>query len=407
MLHLNKFTKALFLLFISAIALTSCNKEHAVAPVMTFDGKADHTIKELLELGTSDSLPAWTITGIVVSDDSYGNFYKTLIIQDKTGGININVGNNSLHTRYKIGQQVFVKCNGLVLGKSYGGSVLGIGAADDVESIPASAEFKYIYRHEVPQAEPAPFIITDLTPEDSIKAHLNQLVAIQGSKFKNADIGKTIVNGDAAYTSYEIDVNKCKLAINTSKYAHESIAKATVPMGTGTVYGVLSIYQTYGSPTYQITLRSINDLKFQWTEDVYSLNDHKYETLFGWSQNPNEENWKVANNEAFYIGKGVSTTSWLISPKFDLAKYNKVLVSFERKDQNNAMEVYYTTSEYAGSINSGSWTKIELDEYTGTQFVSETITVPGSTKHIAFRFNGDSEAKSYVRNINIKGIIQH
>lgn len=407
MIRTTKLSTALLVLLVSIITFTSCKKEQAVAPVMTFDGKADHSIRDILNYDTSDSLPDWTITGVVVSNDEHGNFYKTLVIQDTSAGLAINLGNSSTYTHYKIGQRVFVRCKGLVLGKSYGAQVMGIGTSDDVESIPSSAEFRYIFRHEVPEAEPKPFVINSNTTEAELVAHLNMLVEIQDCNFTAGDVGKYFVSGESAYTSYDIEANACHLAINTSKYADESIAKVTVPSGTGAIRGILNIYKTYGKPTYQLTIRSISDVKFTWPENYYNLNDHLSETLFGWSQYPSGNNWKTVNNKAFSIGTGVENAAWLISPALSLTKYNSVEVYFERIDKDNLLEFYYSTSTYAGDINSGNWQKIILSTYEGTQFIPTSVTVPGATKHIAFKFKGGSESKAYIQNVEIKGLIQH
>ncbi len=407
MVKLNKLATAISVLLISITALTSCNKEIAVAPAMSFEGQADHTIKELLAHDTSDSLPDWTVTGVVVSNDEHGNFYKTLVIQDETAGLTLNMGNSSLSTHYPIGQRVFVKCNGLVLGKSYGAQVIGIGSSASVDPIPASAEFKYIFRHEVPEPEPRPFVITKDTPEDSIVAHLNQLVELRHAQFKDDDFGKKIATGEKAYTSYDIVLNACHLALNTSKYVDESIANVTVPTDTGSIRGVLNIYKTYGAPTYQITLRSIKDLKFKWTEDYYDLNEHLDENLFGWSQYPSGNNWGTIQNKAFQIGTGVSSAAWLVSPALSLSKYNSVFVLFDRIDKDNLVEFYYTTATYSGTINSGDWHRIELAEYTGTQFSPTKVTIPGSATNIAFRFKGGDNSKAYIQNVKIQGILQY
>jgi hypothetical protein len=73
--------------------------------------------------GTLDSIEDdIIIKGIVISSDQAGNIYKSLYIQDSTGGLNISLDKTNLYTIYKPGQKVYVKCKGLYLG-AYGGVV--------------------------------------------------------------------------------------------------------------------------------------------------------------------------------------------------------------------------------------------------------------------------------------------
>ncbi|HRT14363.1 MAG TPA: DUF5689 domain-containing protein, partial [Bacteroidales bacterium] len=167
---MNKITrniKNLILFAILSLFLFSCDKEVAIAPYITYDGEANWTIRELLEYGEGQ-LPDSTITGIVVSSDEQGNFYKTLVIQDETGGIQIKIANTSLFNRYPIGQQVFVKCQGLRLGQYGGLPQVGTLNPDDptrLADIPSKLEFNHIYRHGLVKKEPAPFTITATTTE--------------------------------------------------------------------------------------------------------------------------------------------------------------------------------------------------------------------------------------------------
>lgn len=62
------------------------------------------------------------IGGQVVSEDRSGNIYKSLYIQDATGGIELKIGKNALYNDYKLGQWVYVKCNGLTVG-AYNGMI--------------------------------------------------------------------------------------------------------------------------------------------------------------------------------------------------------------------------------------------------------------------------------------------
>ena len=56
----------------------------------------------------------------VISTDQYGNVYRTLYLQDYAGpsggAIEVKVGKTSMYNDYKMGQVVYVKADGLVLG---------------------------------------------------------------------------------------------------------------------------------------------------------------------------------------------------------------------------------------------------------------------------------------------------
>ena len=66
------------------------------------------------------------LRGRVTSDDTAGNFYRTLVIQDGTGGVEIMAGLSDLHTSYPVGYAVTVVAEGLVLGERYGVLRLGL-----------------------------------------------------------------------------------------------------------------------------------------------------------------------------------------------------------------------------------------------------------------------------------------
>ena len=55
------------------------------------------------------------IEGVVIANDSSGNFYKQIIIEDSTAGIAINIDDYNLYTAYPVGRNVFIKLNGLIL----------------------------------------------------------------------------------------------------------------------------------------------------------------------------------------------------------------------------------------------------------------------------------------------------
>lgn len=69
------------------------------------------------------SLPAKTtvegdviIWGKVISTDQYGNFYKSLFIEDNTGGLELKIGKTTLYNTYQLGDTIYVKAKHLVYG---------------------------------------------------------------------------------------------------------------------------------------------------------------------------------------------------------------------------------------------------------------------------------------------------
>lgn len=79
------------------------------------------------------------IKGKVTSDDTEGNVYKSLYIQDETSGIELKL-NNNVGVRYKKGSWVYVRLTGLYLGNYR--MMLSLGGAPS-ESWNKAGEHKY------------------------------------------------------------------------------------------------------------------------------------------------------------------------------------------------------------------------------------------------------------------------
>lgn len=86
------------------------------------DVVANTTIAELVSKYKEHGTPVEirgnvVIAGRVSTTDQPGNYYKSMYIQDETGGIEIKMGQNALYNDYLPGQLVCVKCGGLTLGE--------------------------------------------------------------------------------------------------------------------------------------------------------------------------------------------------------------------------------------------------------------------------------------------------
>jgi DNA/RNA endonuclease YhcR with UshA esterase domain len=416
---MNKITrniKNLILFAILSLFLFSCDKEVAIAPYITYDGEANWTIRELLEYGEGQ-LPDSTITGIVVSSDEQGNFYKTLVIQDETGGIQIKIANTSLFNRYPIGQQVFVKCQGLRLGQYGGLPQVGTLNPDDptrLADIPSKLEFNHIYRHGLVKKEPAPFTITATTTEADLLDHLNMYIEIPDVSFKVVGVPFVDPYAAIAYTSRELSlsIGGKKLVVNTSKYVKPQIALALTPPGKGTVRGILTKFNN----DYQIVLRSIKDIDFKIAKTIYDLEEHLEEPMFGWRQvkrNANGVEWSVMKSQKSFqiIGNNEESDSWLISPNLDLSTCSNPYIELERMIlplSDTHFSLYYSTVNYNPNdpFQINNWTEMILPAYNSEVWDYVNLTLPTSVKAVALRYSG-SDAKVYVRAVKIIGLEQY
>lgn len=198
---------------IAAAAFCSCDE---FGPVFTgkYDEPADEriytdadfaaqtriTIKELKAMykdGPVKITDDLVIKGQVTTSDASGNFYKSFYIQDETAGIELKLGLTGLYNDYKLGQWIYVKCKGLVVGDYEGSRQLGYeDITGDYET--AYMEVKLIIENHVFKGaldEPLqPEVISeaDLTTDE----HMGKYVTINGLSYTNTIFCLVYVNPD-------------------------------------------------------------------------------------------------------------------------------------------------------------------------------------------------------------------
>lgn len=190
------------------------------------------------------------IEGRVVSDDRYGNFYHTLVLQDSTGGIPIRIYHNALHTLHPLGSTLRVRCLGLQLG-SYGGAVRLGGESDgrgEVSDLsPADWARSYVELGEVANVEPRRVAIAELSARD-----IATLVMVEGV---------AVVEGGRLWSEVaeEREVHVVDGALDTlvvSLSPYEELFDSRVPTGRVDVVGVLDYFR----PHYQLVISSVKSL---------------------------------------------------------------------------------------------------------------------------------------------------
>ena len=146
--------KTVLFLSLALVALSSCKTvKEEWDPVFTFGANAPEAAKLYSEsdLKSKGFDGTWTtisdlkslyksggaliydniwIKGQVISSDVTGNIYRELYIQDETGGIDVKIGKSSLYSDFRLGQWVYVRCQGLTLGAYNGMPQLGLEPDD-------------------------------------------------------------------------------------------------------------------------------------------------------------------------------------------------------------------------------------------------------------------------------------
>ena len=253
---------ALFLgLTLFGLNFQSCKKDFDEPPIRELPSLTGNTtVAQLQAMHTignaADSLSGDIIVeAVVVSSDEAGNFYKQLIVQDATGGVEIRVEMNNLYNDYPVGRQVWIRCNGLYLGDFEGNYQLTINANGD--RIPEGLLPEIIIAGERDQEINAPVVtIADIKNSTQYR---NMLVQINDAQFATADAGQPYADAAAQQSANRtiVDCDGESILLRSSGYS-DFVAELT-PSGKGTVYG---IHSNFGSDA-QLYIRDTDDITFE------------------------------------------------------------------------------------------------------------------------------------------------
>ena len=242
---------------ISLLALLAgCDRaskpEYVVCPP-----EPQHTVAYLKSLCDGRSNVAVTqdiiIRGFVTANDLYGEFDKTIVVEDGTGGIAIAAEHPSLADDYPFGIVATVRCNGLTL-CDYGGKIeLGTTpGGEGAGRIPRDELARYI-RTEPPGGET--HTAQPLTFDAVAARHIDTRVRFDDVRF--TDTGTTWCDTDpetGRTVATERTIADARGRTFTVRTAGTCIyAKEPVPQGTGSLYGIIDYFA--GKYTLRVTNR--------------------------------------------------------------------------------------------------------------------------------------------------------
>lgn len=226
--------KKILILISALLAFSSCQslieewqpvftgKYADVPPQETAAIKANTTIAQLCAMYSGKPVEIHKnviISGVVVTDDQPGNFYKSLYIQDSTAGIELKIGKNGLYNDYRPGQTLYVRCNGLTLGQygyksgNYGGNgMISLGYSDPSGTYETSyiENSLIIDQHIIKGAigeMPEPVEMTEAqlpskTDSQKNNKYLGRLVTLKGLKYGNEIFCLLYLNSNLDKKSY-------------------------------------------------------------------------------------------------------------------------------------------------------------------------------------------------------------
>lgn len=240
-------------------ALAGCDK----ASGLKYDDgtpKGRVTIAELKSRCTGDCTAVTediTVGGVVTGNDLYGEFYKTLVVEDASGGISIAVDATELYVDYPVGTALTIHCNGLAL-CDYGGKVM-LGTRPTGENagpgrIPLAEVGLYLRRK---QAEVAPVRPRTLSFGEVGMRYADTYVHFEGVRFTQQGnwCDPDPETGRPAATERRIaDASGREFIVRTAGTC--TYATEPVPQGTGSVYGIIDYFN--GKYTLRITNREVD-----------------------------------------------------------------------------------------------------------------------------------------------------
>ncbi|MCM1110093.1 MAG: DUF5689 domain-containing protein [Clostridium sp.] len=277
-MKLHKSILAAMGLLLFGFGMVSCDEDPILPPVnppvSPLVGEVNTTILDLkTQYWSTDRNYADTIgltpegkhviiSGRVISSDSTGNIYKSLVIQDKTAAIAISLDTTKLYNYFPVGEEVIIDMTGQYVGKYNG--LFQMGQPEPYQNTYEISFMKYYKFRQAGSPNGLPNVkdidtltttisqIKSWTSQDSIIKYQSRLIRLNDVSFVG---GGTLTWADnGSNTNRELRDSQGKtVTVRNSGYA--SFGRNLMPAGKGDVVCILSYYGT----DWQILFRSAMD----------------------------------------------------------------------------------------------------------------------------------------------------
>lgn len=385
------------------------------------------------------------VEAYVISNDESGNFFKELILQDKTEnptyGIALQVDVNPLFTKFDFGRKVYVKLDGLTVGQREGNEPrLGILDGSDIARIPEAFVDSIIIRDT---------LVADIVPVQKQLSELefsdvNTYVELMDVQFSKSYFSENTTTTYASGTEDRFDgerlLESCatdkQLIFSTSTFS--DFKTLNLPTGAGSMKGVVTrdffgeFFTFYINTPEEVVMTGerCDPLVFSCgladapasneliSIDFEDQNINSPVSIAGWTNyvEAGSKPWEAfvdnGTNQSLGISARVgsfrsddeSTVSWLISPEIPITDNSKITLEFKTSNSfsdDSSMQVLYSEN-WDGTeegVSSADWGIIEDaiivddDEFFGAWVDSGLVDMScfEGSGHIAFKYTGSGE----------------
>lgn len=392
------------------------------------------------------------VSGYVISSDKAGNFYKELIIQNISDdndssenprlGLKLIINSTSLFQTFPFGEEIYIKLNGLSIGKENGVFILGKADGNNINQIQEFEINDFIIRtnHQV-EITPKITSISELEASD-----LNTYVQIENLQFLKNQLGKTYA-GEArdqyvGFRALESCIENQSIQLQTSVFA--DFKSVPIESYRGTIKGIYS--RDFNDEIDILIINSPLEISFTdenrcdpivldcngettdenilFNEDFQSITNINQLSQKGWINintsggNERYELSAFAGNQYLKISAYGTNESmmeaWLVSPQIDLTNTSNEELSIEISSnfESGQLLTVYITTDFTGLIETTEWIELDAIIPIGNDgfgdFIQSNINLSciNDLAHIAFKYKGSSgseETRYHIDNIKITG----
>jgi hypothetical protein len=353
-----------FILFGVVAFAGSCKKEPVQPPVTDIVGHKVYSAAELKTIATCTNNCAKRFTqdvyfiGVVVADETSGNFYKEIYVRDRynTGAIHLDFEQRS---SFFVGDSVRINLKGLDVNLNVDSDILEIDSLDYE---------KFVVKFAT-GPKPQPRVLTIAQLNSNLNTYLGDLIQLTKVAFLPADAGQ-YWSDPIAQSSVNRTIQDCdgsQLIVRTSNYADFALQKT--PTGNGTIIGIATAYQGAS----QLAIRIPAEANMYGTGcTIYLKKDFEDNSLTsgGWTQQSvlnGSIMWTASSFGADKFGKisgylsgNTNSENWLISPAINLASSSNPVLSFRTaaKFSGDLLELYISTNYSSGAPSTATWTQL-------------------------------------------------